>query len=207
MPFDGSNVMGKTDIGSLHQHLLDLGFCGILPATLDEHKQREVERHPPNFLYRHQNRAMKVLNLFCNCTIAGAAAAITISILSLVEGMEPTIGLGFFLAFGACWGSTIGMIFAAERMPIRGPVVWNEQRIGIREVEARCPPAITEMARTINRSLWAGYPHRTAFLYGELRQMETVLDPYLIICDQTTQEQVILAVWDGDTILHSATRG
>jgi hypothetical protein len=201
MPFDGSNV-SKTDLGSLHHYLINLGFTGIASKTLADHKQREIDRHPANFLYRHHG-VLKIMNVFALCAMIGGVLAMSMCLICLIA-LEPSIGLYFFLVFGLCWGSVLAMMVVAERIPVRGPANWTEKRIGLREVTMRCPPTVAAMAWTIHHNLWTGYPHRTYFVFGELRQDETVLDPYLTICDQTTNEEVILAVWDGTTILHSA---
>jgi hypothetical protein len=180
MPFDGSNLAPSA------QDLLDAalfaeGLRRVDAAFLDAHKVKQIDDHPPGWIYRHRD----ALQL----GMAGALIASMVSFGLLCAANHYATAITVSL-----------VIFALAVMPMLvplpgGPAQWRERAID--GDLAPVHPAIRESAQRLKQRL-----PEVSFRIGELFQARTTLDPYLI-ADYRGAE-AILGIWDGDQLIACA---
>jgi hypothetical protein len=163
-----------------------LGLAPIPAAFLAVHREDQVRRHPPSFLYSHRWIAPLLTISSFAVSVAGAAlvgtplAAITV----ILAGMLPALG---------------GIVLASRK--VRAEAYWVERRISENGLAgARVPRAIRETAYALKRE----FPPARLIL-GELRQDTVVLDPYLIA--EYGDDRVVLGIWDGSEVIACAGPG
>ncbi len=191
MPLDviaGKSSLSLLDFAredwSLGGAVARLGLNPISAGLLAAHREDQVRRNPPSFLYRHRWVAPLLTISSFAISVAGAAfvgtpvAAVSV----ILAGMVPALG---------------GIVLASRK--VRGEAYWVERRVtetGL--INARVPQTIRESAFLLKRE----FPPARLIL-GELRQDTVVLDPYLIA--EYGDDRVILGIWDGDRVIASAT--
>lgn len=190
MPFDGIEISCRS-VG-LTETLSRLGITSIDPDVLTEHKAQQVAAHPGNFAYRYRHLLSMALSLgLWTSFIASFVFAVFGQIFAPV--VVPVI-------------VTILVVAATELVVIRQPARWTETELDLYSdrqlVKMRLPRPIYALLCDLRDEM--GYNRAIRLIYGELSQDEIVLDPYLIMVDRKTGARCILAIWDGDTILHIA---
>jgi hypothetical protein len=184
MPFDAA----LANPPSLSEALARRGLIPVGWEFLAEHKQDQVRRHGPEFLYRHQALMPIALML----TVAGMAATGPL----LQETARQHEFLPWCISLG--WmGLFAGLVCMGLRR-VRAGAHWEERWIHVNWLQRLdVPEPIAALARDLSREV----PGSTLTL-GELVQEEVVLDPYLII--ECGAERVCLGIWEDGRIVACA---
>lgn len=187
MPLD----MLVANRSALHTTALLLGITPVPNETLEAHKLAELRRHPGSWWYNHAGLAELLLtfSFFLSAVILLAAVVFALLWVGTVAGLVCS-GCGIAsLGLLALVGRT-GML--TGQLSLKGPAEWVETR---RLYTA--PPPVAAMARCIKRAL-----PEAVIIVGELRQMQVLLDPYLIV--RLDDEHICLGIWDDKRIIHQA---
>jgi len=223
MPFDGLSIASRSS--TLAQAAANLGITGVDAAVLEAHKANEVAKHQSNFAYRHHGGLVLCGEALTVIGMAGSLLAGCIVVFSIPFSMP----CSFLVLLGLATGSLLLMFIPVslmQRTIVRGPAYWVEQPITCvgRMVMDRAsrprqtplidqpkmgislPGPVRRLAGAVRMELetMGAWHNQYSFIYGELRQDETILDPYLVLRNPKTGEQLILAIWIDDTILHMA---
>lgn len=195
MPFDGL-LLTRAAL-PLARAAAALDISGIDPMVLAAHKRAECARHPGGFIFRHRSQLALLTSLL-------ALAGVIDFLLSpdIYATLDPTWRMNLTLA--GFW--LILPLLLLETIPVRGPASWKETPHLARYFSSAAvpmPAAVVDLATALQREL-GEQTHTCVFIVGELRQETVLLDPYLIIKDRATGEQMVLAIWNDQTILHIA---
>jgi hypothetical protein len=195
MPFDALTT---------HLTLADaarrLGIVSIPRGVLDDHKQKELRKHPGSWWYYHTDLAAALLFFGFFISMFTAFATLIVSLGALLAGHVMS-GLAF-LGIGVAATVVFNRICASgvltgRGVDIKGPAFWREYNgIGMAHY-LRAPAEMLDYAKRLQRMMPG-----TEIVVGELLQNKISLDPYLLVRD--ANDEVILAIWDKSGMLHQA---
>lgn len=194
MPFDGAVL-----ISPLADTLDRLGITPVERDVLEGHKIAQCERYPASWTYEHRHllRGGLVLASFGNMVIAMLGSLVYTS--AIIFGIHLTLLVGIVFLATAC---NLLMVALFPSIRMRGPARWYERVLptymGLATMKA--PDRVKRLAQRIQDNS----RNQLSFVYGELRQGVELLDPYILVQDEASGEEFVLAVWDGETILHIA---
>jgi hypothetical protein len=184
MPFD-SLTLCSPDLPSLAPELTleaaaaRAGLKHLDLALLERHKSAELERHAPNWMYRHRN-ALQI------------AFGLTVVASSLGFIVLEACGLPVAAAFVGA--GLLAVVVLSMLKTMRGPARWEERSAP--DFHA-IHPQIAQVARRLRAEL-----PDVELRLGELFQDRVMLDPYLVAI--AGPERMLLGIWNGETVLLSA---
>jgi hypothetical protein len=204
MPLDAAVICRPRTLKDIAD---DLGIIGIDPTLLHAHKAAELAKAPlPSFAYRNQPVYEVTVTfgiLFSLVVFLGSTMMMVGSVIEAARYLSP---LMLIVAIGFC-GTAIGsmsllkLVLRTAVGTVRGPARWSEAPLPIRSLDQTCPTELADLARTVMAA--ASHGHLTLYC-GELRQDTVLLDPYLLVRDIFTDDELILGVWKDDEILYLA---
>jgi hypothetical protein len=202
MPLDTTTLPRPRGLQEIANYL---GIIGIDPQLLSAHKAAELAQAPkpnanPTFIE--------------NCLVGGYVAALV--------GFLGSSGIAFGLliyairyldlemliggiAFGLAGGLFINLLkrlLRAVDTVIFGPAQWNEVALPGSHLDVVCPTELAALARRVLDE--TRHSDCLTLVYGELRQDMKLLDPYLLVRDESNGEELILGVWKDNDILYLA---
>ncbi len=176
MPFDALTGRYNTSLSLLDAATM-LGIEPIPNSFLQDYKAELVAKHPGHWLIRHRGTYA-----VCCLTVVGGAVAASMS------GF-PIIGASLLVV------AMIGMLLGNLRL--KAPARWVEEVPNSETV----PKEILDIGNQIRMMAPDAYG-----MVGELRQEKVVLDPYLVVRQRRTNEEIVLGIWDDSGIIRIATR-
>ena len=198
MPFDGTLINNHRPLADT---LKRLGIRPIQRTILDTHMTEQQNRYPASWCYNHRDRLE--LALF----IALPALLLTIfdCLLAIILGnylISPVFAA--YVAIVMCGVSFVA--FGVSMLPhckLRGPAFWDRRALRFSAYTViDMPPAVKMILRRLADSTDTAH---LRVVYGELRREFELLDPFISVRDQRSDEEYVIGIWDGDTILHIAT--
>lgn len=204
MPFDGVLALSKTPLADAMNRL---GLRPIERSILDAHMADQIKRNKASWAFRYLNTIQLAIDYIAYTVtfgiIVGFFAGFTLEACGcheLAVWTAETVG-GLLVCF-------VGLIlFLLSSIRVRGPATWviQKYRYGSQAIlAAETMPA--QVVKLITRIDDVHVRDRLSWTYGELRQNSVLLDPFISVCNQYSGEEAILAIWDGDTILHIASQ-
>lgn len=178
---------------TLKQAANTLGIVPISNEYLDEHKRRELVRHPGNPLLKYAAHFELVFNfsLLLLCCIGLICAICTI--MMVTSATWPHVYMMSATSMGS-FAAVIFIDYKAQHFTMKGPSYWSEAT----GLTTSVPEAIASLAWEIHALV-----PRATFVIGTLYQSEIDLDPYLVMV--LNDERLVLGIWDGKKIIRIAT--
>lgn len=186
MPLDA--VAGSIRLTTLAERLEQHDIRPVEWATLNAHKQSQLQAFGPSFWFRHRR--------WLSLGLISAVAA-----MALAAGAAPaTMSRGSTVAMWAacCLVCGLATLILGGTFRASAGSHWEERWLPADLLEETGVPApIAQVARTLCREI----PGSTLIL-GELIRESVVLDPYLLLARD--DEQVCLGVWDDAGVIAAA---
>jgi hypothetical protein len=204
MPFDGT--MLKTSFVDV---LRDAGINPIPNEVWIAHKRAQIKLHPGSWAYQHRNFLREMIALSGMASVFGmalGALGMIISGFSLCFGGHDPFGVYSLIAAVAVIGVSFVAAYAmstAMDIKLKQPAEWKEHvltRWGLQRNDwFNAPEPVQALMNKV-----ASLDPSLQYAYGELIQGYELLDPYFYVLDPNTNKKIVLAIWDGDTVLHLA---
>jgi hypothetical protein len=186
MPFDALVAPPRPKL--LAEILQEHALAPISWEALAEHKQAQLDKFTPSFWHSHQTLLPVFLlgSVGCMASTGGLANGL----------MSPGSLLPSYLTLA--WIGVIGLLIMFGVFRAHAGSYWDERYVVPGALDSLgVPSPIAALARQLHRAAPG-----SALVLGELKQEAVVLDPYLLLIQDT--ECVCLGIWDGDRIIACA---
>jgi hypothetical protein len=196
MPFDGLTL--RT---SLADALVQMGIQPIDQAVLDAHMHAQRQRHPGSWAYVHRAGLREAVFQLAKLSLVGFVASFGIGMMTVSMGnlqymTWAIISMAVFVI------SFFGLGHATTMIKLRKPAQWRiEQKPFSTYHHLKMPASVRALMDRLDANRQYMVPF--GLVYGELRRETELLDPYIGVRD-ATDKVYILAIWDGNTVLHIA---
>ncbi len=179
-----------------------LFLAGVMPFrhdTVENYKDEMVERHPPNFWYRHEKLfqtlltvASSVLLMFSIISVVASFVALLFFAIINAENTMNFLALGGIVASPLFYFGSKFMKTIEDSIIVRGPAQWNMVTLEAYIFDGkRISAKADEVVRHIKDTSFGAQ-----FFVEELRQDEYILDPFLIVSDPKTGNRHYICQWD-----------
>lgn len=163
------------------------GFNPVPNVVLQKHQQTEIDKHPASWGFKHITLLRWSTAIIPVCVLFWIFVMPPIRIVSI---LTPIMSVLLFV-----------VLALSDHIHFKGPAQWIERYT--RRDTVLCDTSIPLPIRTIAAEMMSRLPN-SVFLVGKLMQENIVLDPYLLIANDS--EYVCVGVWDGATIIHIAQK-
>jgi len=188
MPFDAL-VAAPRQI-AIQDALETLRLAPVPLAELAEHKLAQQRKFGPSFWFRHQTAVSMTLI---------AASPVIGAFVGAIQGFTPHSS-ALAVASSFIWMCVVALLTGTGLVKLRAGAYWEERYIPAGALEnIEVPPSIATVARSVQRMV-----PDSAFVLGELKRHEAVLDPYLLI--EVGNERVCLGIWENGKTIAATTQ-
>jgi len=183
MPFDA--LVAVTPRRLVSDALDRLNVTPVSWQELTAHKQAQQQKFGPSFWYRHQMALSIALVLM---------APVVGLIVGAIQGFTPNSGT-LSITSSFAWMCLVAVVTGTGLVRLRAGSQWEERLVPANFLGGG---AIPEPIARVARALHHHVPD-AAFIVGELKREEVVLDPYLLI--EFGDECVCLGIWENGQVI------